>query len=429
MSCKKILIADDEPVNLILMTKLLKEIGFDVLTAKDGQEALEIIEFTTPDLVILDIMMPKVDGLEVCKRIKDNRNLSFIPVMIVSALDDHESKKKGMENGADEFLAKPVDKFELQTRIKTLLKIKRLYDDLKANQLFLRQVVDNLPHMIYVLDEHNKLVLVNKALADSFGRTVEQCLGKKYKDLYAKNMDKPEQSIQRMMDLSNAKILDKGIKMFISDFSFTDINGNKKILQITKLPIEVPDKGKGILEVSVDVTKLKTIQEKLEDANRQLEIQAVSDSLTGLLNHKAIYEKLEDEIKRVKRYNCDLSVVMMDIDDFKVVNDTWGHQMGDRVLRRVSDIIMESIRDMDVAGRYGGEEFLIILPYTDIKGAMKLSERIKKEIGMEEFGKDIRITISGGVASYNGESTLTLVEKADINLYKAKQMGKNRIVV
>ncbi len=152
----KILIAEDEPVNLKLMRMMLEEIGYEVFAAKDGEEALTLMKSNIPDLVILDIMMPKINGLEVCRIIKDNRDISFTPVMIVSALDDQESKKIGMENGADEFLSKPVDKFELQTRIKTLLKIKKLYDNLKSSQIFLRQIIDNLPHMIFVQDENSK---------------------------------------------------------------------------------------------------------------------------------------------------------------------------------------------------------------------------------------------------------------------------------
>ena len=424
----KILIAEDEPVNLKLMRMMLEEIGYEVFAAKDGEEALTLMKSNIPDLVILDIMMPKINGLEVCRIIKDNRDISFTPVMIVSALDDQESKKIGMENGADEFLSKPVDKFELQTRIKTLLKIKKLYDNLKSSQIFLRQIIDNLPHMIFVQDENSNLVMVNKSMAESFGKTVEQCLGKKISEIYDAGMEKPPEKVLEFVESSNSMILEKGKRLFLSDFPFIDIKGRKKSLQITKLPISMSESKRGVLGVTVDITKLKSIQEKLEKANKMLEIQAITDSLTGLLNHRAIYEKLEDETNRARRYNSQLSVIMMDIDDFKEVNDRWGHQMGDRVLKEISKIIKKNIREMDNAGRYGGEEFLVILPFTDINGAVTLANRIREEVSSTKYSSGIHLTISGGISVFKDENTLLLVEKADVNLYKAKKLGKNKIV-
>ncbi len=265
-------------------------------------------------------------------------------------------------------------------------------------------------------------------MAESFGKTVEQCLGKKISEIYDTGMEKPPEKVLEFVESSNSMILEKGKRLFLSDFPFIDIKGRKKSLQITKLPISMSESKRGVLGVTVDITKLKSIQEKLEKANKMLEIQAITDSLTGLLNHRAIYEKLEDETNRARRYNSQLSVIMMDIDDFKEVNDRWGHQMGDRVLKEISKIIKKNIREMDNAGRYGGEEFLVILPFTDINGAVTLANRIREEVSSTKYSSGIHLTISGGISVFKDENTLLLVEKADVNLYKAKKLGKNKIV-
>jgi len=175
--------------------------------------------------------------------------------------------------------------------------------------------------------------------------------------------------------------------------------------------------------------QLKEAREQLEEANRISELRADTDGLTGLYNHVYLMRTLESEIERSTRYTAPLSIMMLDLDFFKKVNDTFGHQAGDSVLKKVSELIRLSLRNVDTSGRYGGEEFMLILPNTDHGGAMELAERIRRQIESTSFTPaDLAITISGGVATLEGQKMAELIQQADTRLYEAKRSGRNRVV-
>lgn len=182
-----------------------------------------------------------------------------------------------------------------------------------------------------------------------------------------------------------------------------------------------------IYAVARDITDKKEYEEKLHELNEQLRIKSVTDGLTGLYNHQFIIETLQKESKRSHRYSEELSILMMDIDKFKRVNDEYGHIMGDTVLERISETIMESIRDSDYCGRYGGEEFLVILPKTGLTGALNVAENIRREVEELSFEGDLQITISIGVAEMYESDYSKFLNRADKLLYKAKENGRNRV--
>jgi diguanylate cyclase (GGDEF)-like protein/PAS domain S-box-containing protein len=177
-----------------------------------------------------------------------------------------------------------------------------------------------------------------------------------------------------------------------------------------------------------DVTKIREQQTELERKNKILEDLASMDGLTHISNHKSLMEYLELQIKQMGHSTENLSIVMFDIDDFKRVNDNHGHVIGDRILTELASILNKNIRGADLVGRYGGEEFLIILPRADIKEAISISERIRKTVESNLFFDDVRITISGGIKQFEGESMTDLIDAADKRLYLAKRNGKNQIV-
>lgn len=185
-----------------------------------------------------------------------------------------------------------------------------------------------------------------------------------------------------------------------------------------------------IYAVARDVTDRKELELKLTEANKELQVKAVTDSLTGVFNHQFITEALKKKIEIAKRYKQDLSVMMLDLDDFKVVNDTYGHLVGDEVLIQVVDKIQGCMRKADFLGRYGGEEFILVLPRTNLEGAHSLAERIRKNIERCRFDKKgLKVTVSIGVADYNGQNYSGLIHDADSCMYLAKRLGKNRVEI
>jgi diguanylate cyclase (GGDEF)-like protein len=296
----KILVVDDDAAMLRLVTETLDGLGFVLETAADGIEAIEKVRADPPDLLILDVMMPKMNGLEVCRIVKSFAGDSFIPIILVTVKGDIDSKVTGLKLGADDYLAKPYNPLELRARVVSMLRIKGLQDKVNAKR-------------------------------------------------------------------------------------------------------------------------------------RQLEALSVTDDLTGLFNHRAMQQRLKDEFLRAQRYNDPLSVLMIDIDHFKEVNDRHGHLFGDKVLAELAQVLRAAVRETDFVARYGGEEFVVILPQTHFSGCIPVAERIWRNVGEHEFvdGETrARVTVSIGVSffpSKNVAGVEKLLANADQALYQAKHEGRNRI--
>lgn len=310
----KILVVDDSPVQLDRVVQLLERHGYTVTTAQDGREALRKVVSDPPDLVLLDRVLPDMDGLEVARFVKARPAEQFIPVIVLSVKADIESKVKGLQIGASDYIAKPFADQEVLARCDAMLHIKRLQEELRDAQARLRE--------------------------------------------------------------ANAKLAD----------------------------------------------------------------QSLTDPLTGLRNRRFFDERLPEEFRRAQRYGDHLSLIMIDLDHFKSVNDRFGHLAGDAVLRETGSLIRASIRDPDICSRYGGEEFAVILPKTHLSGALAVAERVWKELGAKEYAVQgppgqpsrVRVTASLGVAFYPSREVTSvelLVATADKALYEAKAKGRNRVIV
>jgi diguanylate cyclase (GGDEF)-like protein/PAS domain S-box-containing protein len=538
------LVVDDSPVTLLILKKYLEE-EYEVINAQNANDAIQKMKEHKPDLFILDIMMPGMDGFALCEMIKKREKDVFIPIIIISALEDNESKLKGLEAGADEFITKPVNQFELNMRVRTLLKIKDLYDKLNAREKLFKAVFNHINSGITLLDISGNRLEVNNKAVDLLGYSKEDMKtgtgifsytvddeqeGKVFLELTSgeinehvseqlfsrkdgsqfwvrhslssinDNTGTPEMIVSMFTDITETKtaqrrlanytaLLKKLIEaipmpMYVKDVDgvFIECNerfckliglnreeiiGNKQysffdkeaIKKIKKAEMELLKNGghkefelqlkdasgktkafafyketfttgddiAGLICIMVDITTKNLLEEQLRKANDILREQAIRDGLTGLYNHKKSLEMLEAEIKRAKRYNNVLSVLMLDIDYFKKVNDQYGHQTGDDVLVIVSEIIQGNIRETDIAGRYGGEEFLIIFPHTNFEEAFNTAKRINKALKEHEFKEGFKLTISGGLSEWQGENAAQLIHKADKLLYKAKNGGRDRI--
>jgi diguanylate cyclase (GGDEF)-like protein len=299
-----ILVADDEPVNRTLLERLLEREGYRVLAARNGSEAVEQARISLPDLVLLDVMMPEMDGLDACRLIKENETTRDIPIIFLSARDETEMKVSGLSLGADDYISKPFEAEELIARVHVAIRLKRERDQLRLS-------------------------------AEEASMRAEQA-----------------------------------------------------------------------------------------------QARAMTDALTGLLNRYGLQHTLAREHAETRRYHRQLSCVLIDLDNFKTINDTYGHAIGDLTLQQIAGILREAVRASDTVFRYGGEEFLVLLPETDIDGAVALAEKIRASAASRPFGDGshvFNLTLSAGASSLcPDESGHDMIARADMALYHAKEQGRNR---
>lgn len=303
-----ILVVDDQEDNVELLRARLAARGYKVRTASDGQQALDSVKEEPPDLILLDVMMPRMSGIEVVRRIKSDADLPFIAVIMQTALDSTESRVEGLDAGADDYITKPINFAELEARVRSMLRIKKLQEDLESRE------------------------------------------------------------------------------------------------------------------------------RELEEMNDRLRRMSQTDGLTGLDNRRYLEERLHEMFEHSLRLHEPLSAVMCDIDHFKSVNDTHGHQAGDAILRQFAQLIKKQAREIDRVGRYGGEEFMIILPGTVLEAAETFAQRVREDIEKHVFTHDglkLNRTVSCGVATWPHPKIASrddLIRAADDSLYVAKETGRNKVV-
>ena len=307
----RILVVDDHEDNIELLRARLEARGYEVEGASDGQAALDAVQRTCPDLILLDVMMPKMDGMEVVRRLKaksEANELPFIPVIMQTALDSTENKVEGLDAGADDYITKPINFAELEARVNSLLRIKALQSALSARE------------------------------------------------------------------------------------------------------------------------------RELSELNDQLKRISLTDGLTQIENRRSLNERLHDMWNHSVRLHEPISLVMCDIDKFKSVNDQYGHQAGDSVLKEFAQLLKAEAREIDRVGRYGGEEFLLILPGTVLDAAVTFAERLREKVAGHTFsyeGGTLCRTMSCGVASSphpRVKDEDALLRSADDSLYVAKETGRNKVV-
>ncbi len=380
----RVLVVDDILANVRLLEAKLAAEYFDVVTAMNGADALEAVQRTKPDIVLLDVMMPGIDGIEVCRRIKANPRTQHIPVVMVTALDQPEDRVKGLEAGADDFLTKPVNDVSLFCRVKSLVRLKMLTDELRtrtgADPLKLaageQAVIDNGPGKVLIIDnraavaERIKAALVGKhdvTVATDPQQAVEASAqpGTDF-ELIVINLDMEGADALRIC--SQIKSLEETRQTPI--LIIVDPDDHQRLLRaldmgVNDYLIRPIDKQELQARVSTQIRRYRYTEQLRSTVRTSIEM-AVTDALTGLYNRRYLETQLTHLADHAQNRGKPLSVLTLDVDYFKSVNDTHGHDVGDRALQELAGRIRASIRSIDLACRTGGEEFVVVLPGTDL---------------------------------------------------------------
>ena len=450
----RILVVDDVPANVKLLQARLAAEYFDVLTASSGPEALETCENSKVDVVLLDVMMPDMDGFEVCRRLKGDPATSHIPVVMVTALDQASDRIRGLEAGADDFLTKPVNDLQLITRVKSLVRLKMLTDELRLRAATTRNIgiEEMLARGAGDYSERARVLVVDERApsAQRIARLLEpfaavdveadpqialfeaaekpyECvvIATGFSDYDPLRLCSQLRSIDRTRFLpiilvageEEEELIVRGLDLGVNDY-------------VTR-PIDAQELG-ARLRTQV---KRKRYNDHLRASVTQTIEMAVTDPLTGLHNRRYLDSHLETLFDRALARRRPLSLMITDIDRFKSINDTWGHDGGDQVLKEFAARLRRNVRGIDLACRFGGEEFVVVMPDTDGQIAERVAERIRAEIAGRPFpvgrdGKSIEVTVSVGVAAMlpAHDRVADLLKRADTALYEAKSAGRNRVV-
>lgn len=450
----RVLVVDDILPNVKLLEAKLTSEYFDVLSATSGPEALEILEREHPDIVLLDVMMPGMNGFEVCARIKENRATTHIPVVMVTALDQPSDRVAGLEAGADDFLTKPVKDVALFARVRSLVRLKVMMDEFR-NRETTDVSLGNLGEAEEIIFDPASTHIL---LVDDQQRSAERMIG--HLESLAQvthslgDDDEAERAREKNYDLVIVSLTMNsidGLRICSKLRSFDEtrhvpilvlVEGDDTRLLVRALEMGVndylttpPDKLELIARVKTQLKRKRFTDRLRENLHLSMRL-ATTDAVTGLYNRHYMASHLDTLVRGLKDSNKKLSVALLDIDHFKLVNDTYGHKAGDEVLHDFAGRVARNVRGVDLAARYGGEEFVVIMPETDIEAAEKIAERLRESIAEEAFaisGSDdkIEITVSIGLACCDAstKSTTEIMEKADKALYEAKHKGRNQVIV
>ena len=447
----RILVVDDLEANRRLLQARLAADYYEVLEASRGEEAVQLARREKPDLILLDVMMPGgIDGFEACRRLKAEQETRHIPVVILTTLDDRDNRVRGLQAGAEEFLTKPIDEIQLMARVKSLLTLKVVTDELRARE-------ENGKRLGVIGEDHadaaeqHRVFTGNVLVVDDNAtqiKRIQSALGVEHRVMLPAdetNGGPPDLAVVSV----HAKTFD-GFRV-IARMRSGEQTRHLPVLAI----VDPDDRARSVraLELGAHDIIIRPIDEeeliarartlmrrkRYMDALRQrldqsLEL-AITDQLTGLYNRRFLFSQLAPLVQRAQCGGEAVSVMAIDIDHFKRCNDAFGHDVGDSVLREFAARLGSNTRPSDFACRAGGEEFVVVMPRTPGDIACLAAERLRRSICTAPFtirplGEPLEITISIGVASTEGgdESPETLMKRADEALYEAKRAGRNRVV-
>jgi two-component system cell cycle response regulator len=450
----RVLVVDDVPANAKLLEARLTAEYFDVVTATSGPEALAICERAQCDIVLLDVMMPEMDGFEVCRRLKAGPATHHIPVVMVTALDQPSDRVRGLEAGADDFLTKPVSDIALIARVRSLTRLKLVTDELRMRALTSKEIGIQDPMLAALADAgRGGRVLVIDDRRASYERVAKVLAAEHRVDV---EVDPHEALFHAAEGDYDLLMISLGFENFdglrlcsqvrslertrnVPILVVVEAEDNARLLRgleigVNDYLVRPIDKNEMLARVRTQIRK-RRYGARLRD-NMQLSMElAVTDALTGLHNRRYMESHLTSLVEQALARGKPLALLVVDIDYFKAVNDVHGHDAGDDVLREFATRVKKSIRGIDLACRYGGEEFVIVMPETDMAVAAIVAERIRRRIAGEPFvirdgSTALDVTISIGIAALSGveDSAAHILKRADQALYRAKRDGRNRVV-
>ncbi len=449
----RILVVDDILSNVKLLEAKLTAEYFEVVTAFNGEQALERIESEMPDIILLDVMMPGMDGFEVCRRIKANNKTAHIPVVMVTALDQPSDRVAGLDAGADDFLTKPVDDTALFARVRSLVRLKMMTDELRMREQTGQNMglVEAAGETMVEPDPTGRILIV-----DDRPESVA----------WFRAGLEPKNQVSEVGNFDEALVLVRGgdFDLIVVSLGIRSFDGLRLCSNLRSVPearhtpiLAIVNEGETrklaqALDMGVNDyltrpidrnelhARVRTQLRRKRYADRlrhnvQLSLEmAITDQLTGLHNRRYMARHLSTLMKNAGPTKP-ISFLVMDIDHFKSVNDTYGHDGGDEVLKEFASRVGANVRGIDLACRYGGEEFVVVMPDTDATFAYTVAERLRQSVENNPFPLlrvpgGIRVTVSIGIASStgNGDTSEELLHRADQALYRAKREGRNRVI-
>ncbi len=453
----RVLVVDDVLPNVKLLEAKLTNEYFEVVTAMDGPQALEAVSQHDPDIILLDVMMPGMDGFEVCRRLKEDPKHRHIPVVMVTALSEVADRVQGLESGADDFLTKPVNDVALFARVRSLVRIKMMTDELRLREQTSSLLGVNEEDQIEDDPKDARILIVEDR--DIYARNLVSQIGETHVPVIAppdpqQRLDEARSGAYDLIIVSLTLQEEDGLKvcsqmrslestrqtplLMIVDDGSEQLDRLVKGLEIgvNDYLIRPVDKNEMLARVRTQLRR-KLFEDRLR-ANYHMSVtMAITDPLTGLYNRRYTETHLDNLIARVKGGGNAISLLMMDIDHFKAVNDTHGHNVGDEVLREFAERIAQGVRGIDLAARYGGEEFVVVMPETSAEDAVLVAQRLRQSIADKPFQVStddgvLAVTVSIGLADTSLASVSdrqSLLRAADEALYEAKNQGRNRVEV
>jgi two-component system cell cycle response regulator len=447
----RILVVDDIEANVRLLQAKLAAEYYDVLTASDGATALDKAAREQPDLVLLDVMMPGMDGFETCRRLKDDIATRHIPVVLVTALDGRGDRITGLEAGADEFLNKPIDDIMLFARVKSLTRLKLVIDELRQREASGRRIGVIAGAASRLGGGGGRVLIVDDQ--ERQAQRIYAELAIEHRPVVESDPEKAHLTARGPVDLiivnTTAKSFD-GLR-FAAQIRADEATRHLPILGV----IDPDDRPRLVKALDIGFNDILTRPIDPQELSARVRSQvrgkrytdflrnnldhslelAVTDQLTGLHNRRYMTGQLGALVNRAIRGGDPVSALMIDIDHFKKINDGFGHDIGDEVLREFAVRLASNVRAIDLPCRYGGEEFMVIMPDTKLEDAERIAERIRRHVAGSPFrvpggAEPLSVTISIGVATTAGvgDTAEALLKRSDEAVYAAKAAGRNTVI-
>ena len=451
----RVLVVDDLLPNVKLLEAKLTNEYFEVITATDGPTAIELVKSQSPDIVLLDVMMPGMDGFEVCRAIKGELESMHIPVVMVTALSDVADRVRGLEAGADDFLTKPVDDTALFARVRSLVRLKMLMDEWRLREQTSEKfgvLSGETPIMLEDATRARVLIVEDNEISarrlcsvleqDSHEITLEPSIeaafdiakSAEYELVVVDLRLKGQDALRFCSKLRSEEKTRYTPVLLVADEGDTERLAKAMDLGTNDYLIRPIDENELLARSRAQVRRRRYQIQLRRNYELSLEM-ALTDSLTGLYNRRYLEAHIGGLLDRIAGGRRVLSLMMFDIDFFKNVNDTYGHACGDEVLREIGMRVTQNVRSFDTVSRFGGEEFVVVMPETDLVVASSIAERLREYIATQPFKitdpvKQIPVTISIGVvtAKLEGDSTAELLKRADEALYEGKRTGRNKVI-
>lgn len=448
----RILVVDDLEANRRLIEAQLTGDYYDVLTASRGEEAVQLARREKPDLILMDVMMPGgIDGYEACRRLKAQAETRHIPVIILTTLDDRDNKLRGLQAGAEEFLTKPIDDVQLMARVKSLLTLKLVIDELRAREASGRRLgvigEDLRPDPIEERRVFSGAVLLIDDNATQI-KHISAALGVEHRIVTLggeADAGPPDLAVVSVTAKSFdgfrviARMRSGEATRHLPVLAVVDPDDRARTLRALELGahdviVRPIDEDEIVARARTLMRRKRYIDALRQRLDHSLEL-AITDQLTNLYNRRFVNAQLGPLVQRAQCGGEPVSVMAIDLDHFKQCNDAWGHDVGDAVLREFAVRLASNVRPSDFTCRMGGEEFVVIMPRTMGDIACLAAERLRRQVCASPFNAPglnhpLEVTISIGVACSEGsdDTAQSVLKRADEALYEAKHAGRNRVV-